>query len=117
MNPRVRAVKPNPDYTLTLLFTSGEVRSFDVKPYLGLGIFAELKDISLFNSVGPFLGSVQWRNGQDFCPDTLYLDSVPCPNPGEQGNGDSRTAGSQDSRVRLSDFNLPGAGMPGQIEI
>jgi len=100
MNPRVTAVKPNLDYTLTLLFTSGEVRSFDVKPYLDLGIFTELKDITLFNSVRPFLGSVQWRNGQDFCPDTLYLDSVPC-----------------DSRVRLSNLNLPGAGMPGQIEI
>jgi hypothetical protein len=20
---------------------------------------------------------VQWENGQDFCPDTLYVDSVP----------------------------------------
>jgi len=78
MNPRVKAVKPNPDYTLTLLFDNGEVRLFDVKPYLGLGIFSELGDLSLFNSVRPFLGSIQWQNGQDFCPDTLYLDSVPC---------------------------------------
>ena len=84
MNPRVKAVKPNPDYTLTLLFTNGEVRLFDVKPYLDLGIFAELKDMSLFNSVKPLLGSVQWQNGQDLCPDTLYLDSVPCPDAVEQ---------------------------------
>jgi hypothetical protein len=76
MNPRVKAVKPNPDYTLTLTFTNGEVKSFDVKPYLNVGIFRELKDLSLFNSVKPFLGSVQWKNGQDFCPDTLYLESV-----------------------------------------
>ena len=34
MNPRVKAVKPNTDYTLTLLFTNGEVKCFDVKPYL-----------------------------------------------------------------------------------
>ena len=33
-------------------------------------------DVSLFNSVKPFLGSIQWKNGQDFCPDTLYEDSV-----------------------------------------
>ena len=33
--------------------------------------------MSIFNSVKPFLGSVQWQNGQDFCPDTLYLESVP----------------------------------------
>jgi hypothetical protein len=76
MNPRVQDVKPRPDYTLTLTFTNGEIRSFDVKPYLDIGIFKELKDLSLFNSVRPFLGSIQWKNGQDLCPDTLYLEST-----------------------------------------
>ena len=75
MNPRVKAVKPNDDYTLTLTFTNDEVKVFDVSPYLNIGVFRELKDISLFNSVKPFLGSIQWQNGQDFCPDTLYLES------------------------------------------
>jgi hypothetical protein len=23
---------------------------------------------------------VQWKNGQDFCPDTLYLESTPVQN-------------------------------------
>jgi len=77
MNPRVKAVKPNPDYTITLVFTNGEVRRFDVKPYLSKGIFQELKDKGVFNSVRPLLGSVQWQNGQDFCPDTLYSESIP----------------------------------------
>ena len=77
MNPRVESVKPNPDYTITLRFTNGEIRCFDVNPYLDKGIFRELKDLSFFNSVKPFLGSIQWQNGQDFCPDTLYEDSVP----------------------------------------
>ena len=76
MNPRVTAVKPNPDYTITLGFTNGDVRRFDVKPYLDKGFFRELKDMSVFNSVRPSLGSVQWENGQDFCPDTLYEDSI-----------------------------------------
>jgi len=83
MNPRVEHVKPNLNYTITLTFNNGEVKVFDVKPYLDKGIFRELKEISyldkgifrelkeisLFNSVKPFLGSVQWQNGQDFCPD------------------------------------------------
>jgi len=76
MNPRVKDVKPNPDHTITLVFTNGEVRRFDVKPYLDKGIFRQLKDLKLFNSVRPFLGSIQWEGGQDFCPDTLYMDSV-----------------------------------------
>jgi len=74
MNPRVKDVKPNPDYTLTVTFENGEVKIFDVKPYMDKGIFRELRDKRLFNSVRPFLGSVQWRNGQDFCPDTLYME-------------------------------------------
>ncbi|PKO23719.1 MAG: DUF2442 domain-containing protein [Chloroflexi bacterium HGW-Chloroflexi-1] len=76
MNPRVKMVKPNLDYTITLVFTNGEVKRFDVKPYLNIGIFRELKSMSVFNSVKPFLGSVQWEHGQDLCPDTLYLDSI-----------------------------------------
>ncbi len=38
-------------------------------------MFKELKNNSMFNSVKPFLGSVQWANGLDFCPDTLYLEA------------------------------------------
>jgi hypothetical protein len=75
VNPRIKSVKPNPDHTLTLTFTNGEVKTFDVKPYLDMGIFRELRDQSVFNSVRPVLGSIQWKNGQDFCPDTLYMDS------------------------------------------
>lgn len=77
MNPRVVEVKPNADYSLTLKFTNGEVRRFDVRPYLEKGISQELRDVQLFNSVQPSLGSIKWLNGQDLCPDTLYLDSQP----------------------------------------
>ena len=79
MNPRVVAVQPYADYTLVLTFANGEVKIFDVKPYLNIGIFRELRDQRYFNSVRPVLGSIQWQNGQDFCPDTLYLDSLPSP--------------------------------------
>lgn len=77
MNPRVTSVKPNPDHTITIEFTNGEIRLFDVKPYLDKGIFRELRDLGYFNSVKPVLGSVQWQGGQDFCPDTLYQISIP----------------------------------------
>lgn len=75
MNPRVVNVKPERNFTLRITFNNGEVKCFDVKPYLGIGIFKELQDLSLFNSVKPFLGSIQWANGLDLCPDTLYLES------------------------------------------
>ncbi|MFH1321002.1 MAG: DUF2442 domain-containing protein [Bacteroidota bacterium] len=75
MNPRVKEVKPKSDYTLHITFENDEVKTFDMKPYLEIGVFKELKDQHLFNSVKPFLGSILWKNGQDLCPDTLYLES------------------------------------------
>ncbi len=75
MNPRVTNVKPEQNFNLLITFNNGEIKSFDVKPYLETGLFKELKDLSLFNSVKPFLGSIQWANGVDLCPDTLYLES------------------------------------------
>ena len=79
MNPRVKEVRPRKDYTLSLVFDNGEEGVFDVSPYLEKGLFSQLKDRRVFNSVKPFLGSVQWENGLDLCPDTLYLDSLRQP--------------------------------------
>lgn len=77
MNPRIKDVKPNSsNYSLTLFFDNGEIKIFDVKPYLDKGIFKELNDKKVFNSVKPFLGSIQWANEADLCPDTLYTDSI-----------------------------------------
>jgi len=76
MNPRVKEVMANSDYSLTITFENNEIGIFDVMPYLDIGIFKELKDIHLFKTVKPFLGSIQWIHEQDLCPDTLYLDSI-----------------------------------------
>jgi hypothetical protein len=74
MNPRIKNVIPKEDYTLELEFKNGEIRLFDVKPYLQYEVFKELKNPLLFKQVKPFYGSIQWEGGQDLCPDTLYLD-------------------------------------------
>ena len=76
MNPRVVNVKPDINYTLHLWFTNGEEGILDMKPYLDKGIFRELRDLSVFNSVRPFIGTIQWANEADLCSDTVYLDSV-----------------------------------------
>ena len=45
MNPRIREVLAHDDYTLTLTFSTGETRDFDLKPYLGYPVFEPLQDI------------------------------------------------------------------------
>ena len=76
MNLRVVKVKPLKNDALEIVFSNGEIKIFDVKPYFHYGIFADLKDETQFNSVKAFNGTVLWANGLDFCPDTLYLESI-----------------------------------------
>lgn len=75
MNPRVHAVKPLADHRLELHFADGQVRVFDMRPYLDIGIFAELRDPAVFGTAQAAMGTVIWANGADLCPDTLYLGS------------------------------------------
>ena len=77
MNPRVIKVKPTVDSNLELTFSNEEKKVFDMKPYLNKGRFIELKNEAMFSSVVCTMGSIQWQNGLDLCPDTLYEDSVP----------------------------------------
>jgi hypothetical protein len=77
MNPRVTHVLPHDDFTLTLTFSDGQTRRFDVKPYLTRGIFTELAQPAYFRQAAVVEGTVAWPHDQDFCPDTLFLDSMP----------------------------------------
>ena len=77
MNPSVNTVEPQEDYKLKLCFENGEIRLFDVSPYLDKGIFKQLKDKHYFKKVTVVFGAIQWPNQQDFSKDTLYLLSEP----------------------------------------
>jgi hypothetical protein len=68
VNPRVKAVRPNPNHTLTLISTNSEVRCFDVKPYLKTGIFRDLVDLQSFNSSGRFSGALNGPRGKTSAP-------------------------------------------------
>jgi hypothetical protein len=77
MNPRVKKVIPKENYLLDLEFGNGEMRVFDVKPYLHYSVYEALKTSGIFYSAKVNDGTVQWQNDADFCPDTLYLESKP----------------------------------------
>jgi len=70
-------VNPEPNYKLKLTFENGEKRIFDVSEYLEIGVFSELKDISIFNSVKITFDSIEWINGIDIEPEELYEKSIP----------------------------------------
>ena len=75
MNPRISAVTANADHSLTLVFKSGEIKRFDMRPYLGYPAFTPLQNVGFFQLAHVDHGTVAWPQNIDFDPDTLYLDS------------------------------------------
>ncbi|MDP1634345.1 MAG: DUF2442 domain-containing protein [Gallionellaceae bacterium] len=77
MNPRINSVAANDDYTLLLTFTNGEIRHFDMVPYLGYPAFEPLREIVFFKLARASHGTVTWPKEIDFDPDTLYIEGRP----------------------------------------
>ena len=73
----VKEVKPLDEYKLLVTFENGEVKLFDMNPYLTKGIFRELRDVSLFKSAKINFDTVEWENEADIDPETLYEDGIP----------------------------------------
>ncbi len=74
MYPRVKEAYPLKDYKLKVIFTDNSEGIFDCCKYLDKGIFIELKNPAYFNKVKVSNGTITWSNGQDFCPDTVYIE-------------------------------------------
>lgn len=75
MEPQLKSVKAHPDHRLTLSFSNGETRIFDMSPYLDKGVFKQLKNWELFRQAKISWDTVVWPNELDIAPETLYLES------------------------------------------
>jgi hypothetical protein len=71
----ITAVTPKEDYLLLLTFENGEQRYFDMKPYLHRGVFKELANKPMFNTVHVSFDTVAWNNEVDLAPEILYEKS------------------------------------------
>ena len=74
--PVLTSVTPLDDYLL-LLDYGNEKRVYDFKPNLDHPFYSSLNDPRLFQCVPVADGEIEWITGQDFCPFTLYEQSVP----------------------------------------
>ena len=64
----VKEVKPIGNYNLILTFSNGEKRQFDMNPYLDKGIFQELRELSMFNTVRVSFDTIEWENEANLDP-------------------------------------------------
>ena len=74
--PKVLNVLPQKDYTVIVTFESGEIKKFNVKPYISGNWFGQLMDLDIFNTVRPCGNTIEWADGQDIAPHELYELSV-----------------------------------------
>jgi hypothetical protein len=76
MNPRVKNVTANADFTLSIIFTNGEKGIFDVKQFFHLPVFRPIQNMSVFKKVTVGNGqTVCWGTDIDICPDTVYIEA------------------------------------------
>lgn len=59
-------------YKLQLTFDNGEKRIIDLEGQLDGGVFEPLKDKSFFQKFSVNEWTVEWPNGADIAPETLY---------------------------------------------
>jgi len=84
MNPYVVSVRALAGFQLELGFENGEYRLFDVKPYLGRGVFQQLRETAVFQTAHVVAGSVEWIGATPLHSpalsfDTLYAEGVSIP--------------------------------------
>ena len=70
--PVVVSVECEEDYTLSVAFENGEAGLLDMKPYLDFGVFKEIKDPEIFETVHVSFDTVAWASGADLDPEFVY---------------------------------------------
>ena len=65
-------VKPMDNYLLEVMFSNGEKKIFDLKPYFSMKFYKPLQSEILFKQVYVGEYTVEWANGCDIAPHELY---------------------------------------------
>lgn len=76
MSPKVLDVTPMEQSRLKIRFDTGEIKVFDVTPYILGERYGKLADPAYFATVRPAGRTVEWADGQDIAPHELYELSV-----------------------------------------
>ena len=77
VTPRIDEVKVLKDSLLYIKFCDGKEKIYDMKNLIETNNFYKnLKNISYFMQVKPRGITVEWPNGEDVCPESLYFESI-----------------------------------------
>lgn len=79
LQPKLNRIEPMEGLKLRLFYETGEVKVFDVAPYVSGPWYGELRNDAYFRTVRLLPGGtgIEWSNGQDIAPHELYELGVP----------------------------------------
>lgn len=71
---RVISAEPAENHKLRVILSNNKRGIFDVSPYLGKGVFCELRDQEYFRRVRVAYGGIMWPHEQDFSAETIEYE-------------------------------------------
>ena len=75
--PDIIGVKALDNYLIYLKYKTNEERIYNMENLINENKFyKKLKDKEYFKNVKPRGDSIEWENGEDVAPESLYYDSV-----------------------------------------
>lgn len=69
MYQAVVSVRPNEDFSLSVVFEDGIEGVLDIAPYLDFGVFKKIRDFEQFKRVRIAFDTVEWECGVDLDPE------------------------------------------------
>ncbi len=75
MYPSVSEVTTNEDFSLNIVFDTGEKRLLDMTPYLDFGVFKKLRNLEKFKRARVAFDTIEWDEGVDLDPEFIYEKS------------------------------------------
>ncbi len=71
---KIESVKVLKPYVIEMTFIDGTIRTINLEPILHGKMYGPLKDVDLFEKVqvNEEVSTIEWPNGADFDPETLY---------------------------------------------
>lgn len=73
-SPDINEARILENYLIYILFSNGEAKVFDLKPYLRFKVFEALRDENELKKFSIVDGTIEWKCGADFSTDTFYIE-------------------------------------------
>jgi hypothetical protein len=78
LTPKITDIEAIDGYKIKLKYETGEIKLFDVSPYISGAWYNELNNYSYFKTVHIISNGngIEWEHGQDIAPHELYDMSI-----------------------------------------